>query len=495
MLPYNECEFAVEYFEIDKTIAIIKLKDSSFDESDYKQFTSDLSCRTELEALYDDKHFNIVLIQIDKSVTDLEVTEERCVDLLLKKKKSLPDLLIRIPNFHMGKRMAYEPLSVIHTSCSEDEVPRKLKEKREIKLPTSFTALPPIGDVSSQCLNTEMVGQNTTRDLSIISEIPENVQNEIENDQPSVTKFKKFMIEKVNILVSAVHAISARQEEIANQQRILMTMVSDVRNGGASGESLALKSTLPVNNLSGLIELEKEVVEKLDAYAKLVRVIFYHFMLLMKSLKRFTLCKHVLSRSQLNIFIFFQVNTLSVVGGDKLQAFTSRAVRRLATKEVLLQLNWDGSHGVRMFPQILAKAITGEQTYRAIVYFSILKFWLTLICLMFAHNKYNIYTIYTVSYICTFVLLYLCYNHCFIFSNRGCSSRKAGGHRRSSSDGNSALPEVDKGWLPHLKETEIGRLMCCIKSFIKFLLEIFHFLISAVLRVLRGSKCTLVIVK
>ena len=108
------------YFDTDKTIGIVKLGLNEFQKSDYLKFVES-SSKFYFKAKYGEEMFDVLLIQIGKSASDLEVTEDRCVDLLQKKRKNICDLLIRIPKFHTGKRMAYEPLEIINTGASEVE--------------------------------------------------------------------------------------------------------------------------------------------------------------------------------------------------------------------------------------------------------------------------------------------------------------------------------------------------------------------------------------
>lgn len=129
MLAFTDCQYAVVYFEFDETIEIVRISSTNFTEELHEKTKENLSIKIQMKTTYREEQYDTTLVQLGKTSDDLEATEERCVDLLTKKKKSIDDLLVRIPRFHVGKRMVFEPLNNIHTGDEgSSEMTKKVKK-------------------------------------------------------------------------------------------------------------------------------------------------------------------------------------------------------------------------------------------------------------------------------------------------------------------------------------------------------------------------------
>lgn len=288
MVPYKDCQFCVVYFPCDETFDIVKLDDTSFQESDYNTLVKNSSAEIGIECSYNGKKYDGIVIQVGKAVEDLEVTEERCVSLMKEKKKKIHNILIRIPKFHSGRRMAYEPLGVINTSASDTEMtPRKAKntsnkepKNTSTKSLSSITELPPMepyatSSQSDLCSQSTSVGQSNHSEQG-------SVANSVHIQTPSgpiISNIKDkpfllYVVEKLNRLTAAMNTCLENNKLLACKLDALISMQGEPVVSDATPK---FSTKFPITDIGRLKEFINELKEDNTKRSSLVGSLMHIF--------------------------------------------------------------------------------------------------------------------------------------------------------------------------------------------------------------------------
>lgn len=245
MIPLEKCKFACVFFPIDETFGIVGIEDTSFTQMHYDKILDGRDRNIVLDTFYNGETFDSTLVQLGSDSEDLEVTEERCIDLISKKKKKIVDILIRIPRFHSGKRMAYEPLSLINTSLSESESQAVKPTKRPRKMTEEPRKLQP-----PKCKDTE--------------QLPPILAVDSTHTDATDSKFTSYVVKKMNIMTSSILSIHKKQDEILSNQKALSKFIAEnfSRTETETNENEKILDCLPVCDVSQLQELNTRVLNK-----------------------------------------------------------------------------------------------------------------------------------------------------------------------------------------------------------------------------------------
>ena len=274
MIPYGQCKSAVVYFKVDMTIEIVQLEDTNFSEEMYHQIISSPKTAIEIKANYQGHTYSAVLIQLGASTEDLEITEDRCVSLLTRKRKRLNDLIIRIPRIHSGRRMIYEPLDNVFTSdnSSENEIVEKspiLKKKRNA-YSHGMIQLPPINElpnsqagVSSK--STLVLNSSTAESAELLSlPIPEKepefgitTHKSAEISELSKSKLTSFIVKKMNILVNTTNALFSEVKKISIQQEKVNEFILRLHNKKENSNEIT--KMLPLVSVDAVKDFVQEI--------------------------------------------------------------------------------------------------------------------------------------------------------------------------------------------------------------------------------------------
>lgn len=259
-------QFMVVFFEADETIEIVRISDTSFSEENYEEIKNP-SARISVSAKFNGSEYSAIVIQLGMTAEDLEITEDRCVDLLRKKKKSINDLLIRIPKVHSGKRMVYEPLHNIFTS-DEESVKSRSKAAKNVKPSISRTRsadieLPSITEVEFQP-GVPRPSSSYDYHLSQITDVLDS-----EKSKPLMS----FLVKKLNLIATRTNELLSKVEEIKEDQKTIKETLLDIqiKNGSCSkiNDKMDLRNRMPLTPREMQI-FDSELVQDKQQYESFV---------------------------------------------------------------------------------------------------------------------------------------------------------------------------------------------------------------------------------
>lgn len=173
-----------------------------------------------------------------------------------EKEKKLADIIIRIPKCHSGRRMAYEPLGVIQTSSEQSEMElsplNKSRHKKSHK-PISVTELTPISRLERSSLSVASPASSTHSDFWSVNESHKNEDK----------RFRIFVIEKFNILISTLN-------QVLRNQDVIMSRLNEVDTQQSANHTAYRRNNLPISTKEELKELVEELETDRSKYDSLV---------------------------------------------------------------------------------------------------------------------------------------------------------------------------------------------------------------------------------